>query len=225
MKNIFSYESKFMQTLLIVADYIILNAVFVLCCLPIFTIGAAQAGLYTGLRVLHDKEDDSSCLKAFFRGFASGFGTITIVWCILLVCIAVLGYNLVAVLIFDYAGLSAPVWMCIAGLCVCIIFQSMLTPFHATFGCTAWQLLKNVFYVVLAHPLRSISVAVITWGPVILFFLNLPIFLQATIAWVAGYYSLAFVLNTHIMRKPFQIFTENFVVAYEAEHGEIKLEK
>ena len=96
MKNIFSYESKFMQTLLVAADYIILNAVFILCCLPVFTIGAAQAGLYTGIRVLRDKEDDSSCLKAFFRGFKSGFGKITLVWCLFAVVIAILGYNLVA---------------------------------------------------------------------------------------------------------------------------------
>lgn len=217
MKNIFSYESKFMQTLLIVADYIILNVVFILCCLPVITIGAAQAGLYTGIRKLRDKEDDSSCLKAFFHGFANGFGKITVVWCFLSVCIALLGYNLIAVLIFNYAGFAAPVWICVAGMTICIIYQSMVTLFHANFGCTAFQLLKNVFFVALAHPLRSIAVAIIAWAPVAVFLLNTPLFLQGTIAWLAAYYSLAFTLNIIIMEKPFRIFTENFTAEKEPQ--------
>lgn len=225
MKNIFSYESKFMQTLLIAADYIILNAVFILCCIPIFTIGAAQAGLYTGIRVLRNKEDDSSCLKAFFRGFSNGFGRITLVWCIFAVCIALVGYNLVAALIFDLQGMNAPLWMCMLGVFFLVLFQSLLTPLHASFGCTAWQLIRNVFFIFLAHPLRSIAVTVLTWGPIIVSALNFPIFLQGTIAWVAGYYSIAFSINHSIMAKPFQIFTENFVAAYEQEHGEIKVEQ
>ena len=50
--NIFNYESKFNQLLMTLADLIILNLLFVVCSLPIFTIGAAQAGLFTGIRVL-----------------------------------------------------------------------------------------------------------------------------------------------------------------------------
>lgn len=217
MKNIFSYESKFMQTLLVAADYIILNAVFILCCLPVFTIGAAQAGLYTGIRVLRDKEDDSSCLKAFFRGFRSGFGKITLVWCIFAVVIAILGYNLVAVLVAGLQGMNAPLWMGMAGLFFCILFQSLLTPFHATFGCTPMQLVRNVFFLFLAHPLRSIAVTVLTWVPVVVFALNFPIFLQGTIAWVAGYYSIAFSVNQSLLAKPFKIFTENFNAAQQSE--------
>ena len=74
MQNIFHYDSKFMQLLLKFADYIILNMIYIACCVPIFTIGAAQAGLYNGLRVLQDKEDDSSCIKAFFRQYPENQG-------------------------------------------------------------------------------------------------------------------------------------------------------
>ena len=73
-----------------IGDLVILNVLFLLCCLPIFTIGAAQAGLYTGLRVLADKEDDSSPAAAFFRGFSSGFGKITIVHSLLMVLVLVI---------------------------------------------------------------------------------------------------------------------------------------
>lgn len=221
MKNIFSYDSKFMQIMLIMADYIILNVVYVLCCIPIVTIGAAQAGLYSGMRVLLDREDDTSCLRAFFRGFANGFGTITVVWIGLLAIMALMGYNLVAVMILEAAGSFAPKWMCIAGLVVCALYQPMLTLFHSKFGCTIPQLLKNVLYVIMAHPLRSITVAILVWGPLLIFLFAFNIFLQGIFAWVVAYYSIAFGLCVRIMNKPFQTLTENFVAAYEAEHGEI----
>ena len=80
MDSIFSYESKLVQMLLKLADMMIMNILYVLCCLPVFTIGAAQAGLHTGIRQLRDPADDSSCTKAFFRGFANGFGKITLVY-------------------------------------------------------------------------------------------------------------------------------------------------
>ena len=225
MKNIFSYDSKFMQILLLLADYMILNLLFILCCIPIFTIGAAQAGLYSGMRVLLDKEDDSPCSRAFFKGFSSGFGKITIVWTVLLAVMALLVYNLVATLILDLAGSYAPVWMCVLALAICILYQSMLTLFHSQFDCTIRQLLKNVFYVVLAHPLRSIAVAVLAWIPVAVFAFAFDYFIQGSIIWAAGYYSVAFGVNVKIMEKPFQTLTENFVSAYEAEHGEIVLEE
>ena len=238
MKSIFAYDSKFTQILLIAADYIILNVIYVICCIPIFTIGAAQAGLYTGLRVLRDKEDDSSVVKAFFRGFANGFGKITLVWVILLVIMSLIGYNFGIVLIYQFAeyvapevlgsvtavmGYDTPFWMSLAGFLICIVFQSMVTIFHSKFGCTTWQLVRNTFMTIMAHPLRSLAVTALTWLPVAVFLLFTPLFLQITPAWLAGYYSLSFQLNVIIMQKPFQIFTENFVAAYEAEHGEIKL--
>ena len=52
MSSFFSYESKPMQILMFVGDLIILNVIFLVCCLPIFTIGAAQAGLYTAMKAI-----------------------------------------------------------------------------------------------------------------------------------------------------------------------------
>ena len=225
MKNIFSYDSKFMQIMLIIADYMILNFLYVLCCIPIVTIGAAQAGLFSGMRVLLDPEDDNPCIRAFFKGFASGFGTITIVWVGLLAIMALMGYNLVAVMILEHAGAFAPTWMCIVGLVICAIYESVLTLFHSKFGCTVRQLIKNVLFVICAHPIRSLAVAVLVWAPLLIFALAFDIFIQGLLAWAIAYYSIAFGFCVKLMKKPFQTLTENFVAAYEAEHGEILLEE
>jgi len=221
----FNYESKFMQTLLLVADYMILNILYVVCSIPIFTIGAAQAALYTGVKTLLDKNDDTPCARSFFKGFRSGFGTITVVWNILLVIIALLGYCFLVVKVFDTIGFKPQTWMIILAIAFCAIFQSNLTIFHANFGCTKMQLVKNVFFTCISHPLRAIAVGFTTWIPALTFLLAIPIFMQVTPLWIVGYFTIAFVINCIIMKKPFERLTELFVERYEAENGEIKIEE
>ena len=219
-----NYESKFMQTLMLIGDYMILNILFIVCSIPIVTIGAAQAGLYTGVKTLLDKDDDTPCTRSFFKGFSSGFGTITVVWTILGVIIALLAYCYLVVHVFDTVGYKPQPWMIILAMAICAVFQSNLTIFHANFGCTKKQLIKNVFFTCIAHPIRSIGVGVITWIPVLTFLFITPLFLQMTPIWIIGYYTIAFMINNIIMKKPYHTLTENFVASYEAEHGEIAIE-
>lgn len=203
MKNLFNYENKFMELLMTVGDLVILNLLFLLCCIPVVTIGAAQAGLYTGLRVLTDKEDDSSPTVAFFRGFANGFGSITGAYCIMLVLIVVVGYSAASVMFYDMNGISAPVVISMIGLFFSTVYQSLFSIFHSRFACTMWQLFRNAWLIFLAHPLRSILVALLNWFPVALFLVDLQIFILGTPIIMTVYFSFAFLLCNTIMKKPF----------------------
>lgn len=213
MLEIFRYDSKFMQMMLKLADMILLNLLFILFCIPIVTIGAAQAGLFSGIRQLMNKEDDSSCIKAFFRGFASGFGKITLVHTCFLIVMALLCVNLYAVLVLKYAGFHAPVWMCIVALVICVLFHSMLAPFHSCFGCTAWQLVRNMYFVIMAYFIRSVIVAVLVWLPIGVFLLDAYFFMQGFPVWCLLYYSFAYLFVYSIMKKPFEGLKKDFLDA------------
>lgn len=193
-----------MQILSIIADMIFLNILYVLFSLPIVTLGASQAGLYTGLRVLYDPEDDSSCYKAFFRGFKAGFGRITLVWVIIALVMAVMFWSLVLTLYFHYSGLNAPVWMAVAGLCICILLQAVIIPFHARFSCTAGQLFRNGFLFLLRYPIRSLLAAVFIWLPVVLVLFDMENFLRLTVVWTVIYYSFAFYIVLKLFKKPYE---------------------
>lgn len=217
MDSIFSYESKFVQMLIQLADMVLMNVLYVICCIPLFTIGAAQAALHSGIRQLMNKEDDSSCFKAFFNGFANGFGKISLVHTLLLILMAVLIWATgIAAII---SGNSLPTWICVIAVCLAVLFHSMLAFFHANFDCTPWQLLKNVYFIVLAHPIRSLGVAVLIWLPFIVLLLNLYLFLQGFLLWSFLYYSVAFLFCYSIMKKPFNELKENFLAA-QAEKTE-----
>lgn len=221
--NIFSYESKITQLTMRVADLIILNLLYVICCIPIFTIGAAQAGLFTGIRVYMDPEDDSPVYRAFFRGFASGFGKITIVSVILAALFALLVYALTYALAVMYAG-GSKVFMivCIVAMCAVYIVQCISGPFHATFGCTVKQLLMNSLFFVVGYPIRSLVSAVLILLPLAILMFDFHLFAGASIAILTLYYSLAYLTIFSLLKKPLNQLKENYYaskkVASEAEH-------
>ena len=214
--NFFNYESTPMQILMLLADLIILNFLYILCSLPIFTIGAAQAGLYTGLKTLLDPDDDTYCSSAFFKGFKTGFAKITVAWCLLGVLVLVLGA--VALLCVRYTGSTNSIqfWCAVIGLGIGALFQSLLPLFHARFNCTAIQLIRNAWFLALAHPIRSLFVAVVTWLPLVLFgIMNFVDFMTLTPIFLLIYFSGIYLFAFTYMKKPFKVLIDH----YNETHG------
>ena len=72
MFSFLSADSKFMITLSRFTDLIILNLLFLVTSIPIFTIGAGCAALYTlSFRMLRNRE--GSIVKDYFRAFGENF--------------------------------------------------------------------------------------------------------------------------------------------------------
>lgn len=206
MGGLFSYDSKPMQILNFVGDLIILNVLYLLCCIPIFTIGAAQAGLHTGCKVLLDKEDDSSPAAAFFKGFVSGFLKITAAWGIMSLLLAVAVYGTVTAKL-----LGAPIWAVLPATILCAVFQTLIPVFHARFDCTVWQLIKNPWFLLFAHPLRSLGSVAIIWAPVLLFFfMDLYSFMSLTPIWLTVFFCTAFCMVYFLMKKPMTTLINHF---------------
>lgn len=206
MNSLFSYDSKPMQLMMRVGDLIILNLLFILCCIPIFTIGAAQAGLHTGIKVLLDKEDETQPSAAFFKGFANGFGTITLGWGLITVLLLVVVWMGVSAI-----ALGAPKWLIIFIIAMCAIFHSLIPAFHARFGCTIFQLYKNCWLLMFAHPLRSIATGVLVWLPVIILYaMDLYSVLAMAPIWIGFFYSTAFAFVHGFLSKPFKSITDQY---------------
>lgn len=213
MNSIFSYESKLVQMLLKLADMMIMNVLYVVCCLPIFTIGAAQAGLHAGIRQLRNEEDDTSCSKAFFRGFSSGFGKITLVHSLGLLLVGILVWFTIIVVML--VGYTLPTWICIAAICLVVLFLAQIPLFHSNFDCKGIQLPRNAFLIVMAHPIRSLGVALLIWAPAILGALDLYLLMRGLPIWMLLYYSVAFLFCNSITKKPIEGLKEDFQKAKE----------
>lgn len=219
MKGIFGYDSPLGQVLNFIADLLIVNVLFLLCCIPVVTIGPAQSGLYNAMRILQDRQDDSSPIKAFFRGFKNGFLSISIVSTLFLVFDVVLFWTLAMCYSYADTGMFIHWGIPFAGLLLSLVVHSNLTIFHSQFQCTAGQLVRNAFLVLISHPLRSVAVTALTWAPVVLFLIpyTVNLFLQLVPLFITVYYSLAFMFGALVMQKPFKKLIDSF---YEETEGE-----
>ena len=197
MKNLFSYDNKVMQVLMTIGDLIILNVLFLLCSIPIVTMGAAQAGLYTAVRVITDKEDDSSPAAAFFRGFKSGFLKITLIWCVFLLLI-------VASLWAFFGATGGVKIVAFIAFCIVAIYETLVMMFHARFDCTPLQLLRNATLLLLAHPIRVIPATFLSWLTVIIMLYDPNSFLAMGVMILSLFISLTFFLSYALLHKPFQ---------------------
>lgn len=217
MGKIFGYDSKAMRFLGKVTDLILLNMIYLVCCIPIFTIGAAQAGLYSAVRAMRDDEDSIyTCYGAFFQGFKNGFGRVTVANLIIMIVIFIMAWNLALVYYLSTAMPTAPVWLSIASLVIAALFQTLVPLFHSKFGCTTWQLIRNAGYLIICNPFASLIVTVLMWAPVIVFLVDTSFFIMITPLWLLGYFAIAAAVGYHFFRTSFRILEKNFNETQEA---------
>lgn len=70
--SFFNLDSPVMRFLTKVADLIILNILFLICCIPIVTIGAASTALYT-VTMKSVRDEESYVIRSYFKAFKDNF--------------------------------------------------------------------------------------------------------------------------------------------------------
>ena len=92
MKGFLNYDGYLTRILTKVMYVVSLNLLFLICSVPIFTIGAASTAMYTVL--LHFLQgDEPNILKGFLRAFRDNFKKSTVIWLIMLALGGTLALN------------------------------------------------------------------------------------------------------------------------------------
>ena len=144
-----------------------LNLLFLLCSVPVLTVGASLTALYAGLRAMVKKE---ACFRAFFHALRTSFVRATLLWVILLPLNALMLFNTVSVVYYFQPGaLPALILSAIFSVLLLGITTSVFL-FYSRFEATFFQLLRHGGVLYLSYPLRSTLIALLTWSPLSLFF-------------------------------------------------------
>ncbi|MBO5952706.1 MAG: YesL family protein [Oscillospiraceae bacterium] len=160
----FSYESKFSQAMLKFCGACYLNLLWILCSLPVFTIGASTTALYyVTLKMVQDEESNITAM--FFRAFRENFRQATTLWLIMLgigLLLAGDGYILYH-LHHSAAGIPAVMWTLMLALIIVaaiayVIVLMYLFPLVASVRNTNWAMLKNSFFIGIHYLFCSILV-------------------------------------------------------------------
>ena len=149
----FSYESRFSQLLMKLSCSCLLNILWFICSLPVFTIGASTTALYYAcLKVIRDEE--SHAWKLFFHSFKENFKQATQLWLILLGAGLFLGADgyILYHLRKSSTGAMAVIWTLILALVIAasIIYVIVLLyvfPLLASVHNTNTAMLKNAFLI------------------------------------------------------------------------------
>lgn len=83
MKNIFSLDGPIFSFISRLADLCVLNLVWLITSLPVFTIGASTTAMLT-LTIEMVKGNDVKIIRDFFKAFKANFKRATIIWLIML---------------------------------------------------------------------------------------------------------------------------------------------
>lgn len=199
----FNYDSPIMQFLSRVTDIIILNILFIVCSLPVITIGASATALYS-VTLKMVKNEESYIFSSFFKAFKNNFKHSTVSWLILLGTgiIVWVDYRILGV---SDGSLSRIFSAVLIPVCVFLVLIALyIFPFIARFENTIRNSWKNAFLISIAQlPYTILLLLILALAVAFTLFVNFQI--TGFVWFVMGFSGLAY-LNSFLLRRAFRRF-------------------
>ena len=160
----FGIDSKFYEVVSRIADLVVLNLLFVLCSLPIITIGASTTALY-GVTKKMAENREGYIFRNYFRLFKENFKQSTIMWIILLLFALIPTIDLYIINSFEKTIVTTALkgLMLAAALAILFVFLYAMA-LQSTFENT----IKNAFLMGIGHFPWTLLIVFITLLPIIL---------------------------------------------------------
>lgn len=218
MGKFFNLDSPFVQFMNRVADLMWLNILFLLCCIPVVTVGASVTAMYyVTLKMVRNEE--SYITKLFFKSFKQNFLQATVIWIIFITA----GF----LLFVDYRILSGQMGLNIDNGSVRTVMQVLLIavfifyvftitfvfPLLSKFDNTIKNTIKNAFIMSIRHfPATLGSIALL----IIVFLLIYYIPIMSMFAFI-----LLFSVSAYVSSLMFVRVFDNYIPKTEETQDEI----
>ena len=192
-----------MQKLLVVGNLAALNIVWLICCLPIFTIGAATTAMHSVIYKYILGTDDA-VIQPFFKAFRQNFKQATALWLPVLVVIILLGID--ALFLYTSAiGWEPLLW--IPFTVVFVAFLMLMTyafPMIARYENDLRSIVKNSFMLFVLELKKSIFVLILNLVPWLMFFVWPDIYMRILLIWLLYGGSAISYWNDRVLLKIFE---------------------
>lgn len=207
MSRAFNFEGPVFTFLSRLADLFWLNLLFIVCCIPVITIGAATTALYY-VTLKMAKDEEGYITRSYFKSFKENFKQATVIW----IGFLVVGMIMITDLRIVNGGntaeiLSSPalgnVIMVAVFLMVIVILMvgTYIFPILAQFDNTIKNTAKNAFLISIRHLPYTIAMLVITAIPVVLIWFFPALFILVLIMFSATAY-----FNSKLFNKIFVLY-------------------
>lgn len=198
MRSLFDPDSLFYRILLFLTDLVVLNVLFLLTCLPVFTIGPSLTALYTvAFRLGTPRE--GGVTRDYFRAFRANFRQGVILGLLATVWVAAAAFCLY------WAARQNTATLVAFGSVVCLGVMTLgyVFPLLSRFDNTCPGTLKNAMLLCLGHLPRSIVVGAVNVLPVILILTYPATFFELGLIWLLVWFSASAYGNCRLLAAVF----------------------
>ena len=200
MGNIFRLDSPFMKFMTLITNLICVNVLWILCCIPVVTAGAATTAMYYVVFQYITHQDDA-VLKPFFKAFRENFRGATPVWLLHLLIGAVMCAECF------YLSQGAPGWLMVAFgvlLFLFVGFSSYLYPLMARYDASPKRAVFNSVALAFRHLGTTLCVAIFNVVPYVVLLFAPEFFHKSLLFWLVGGFSLIAYLNGRMLMMAFK---------------------
>lgn len=217
MSGFFNYDNPVWRFIGKFADIFLLNVLWIICSLPIVTIGASTTAVYyVTLKMVRD--EDSYTIRLFFKAFRENFRQATVIWLIMMMVGIILGFD-----IWFFTGLKnvaetlklAMTAVFGAFLLIYTMISIYVYPLQSRFYNPVRKTLLNAFFMSIRHLFHTAAILIIDIGLFVIAVSYAPALLM--FLFVFGFPLLAF-LNSYFFNMVF----DHYIPAGEREDGELR---
>lgn len=181
----------------------LLNLVWILCSLPIITMGAASTALYY-VTMKMAKKEEKHIVKSFFYSFRQNFKQGIFLQLIRIVILMMLGGY-----IFISPGQGRSIEGFIRGVCICSLILetavfSYAFPLLSKFDNTLGNTLINSAKLAVMYPLTTLRLLLLNLSPLILAVVLTEFFIRTLILWLFIGAALIAYLNSIMLSEIFE---------------------
>lgn len=201
MGGLFNLDNPVWRFMGKIADLMILNFLWIICSIPIVTMGASTTAVYyVTLKLVRDEE--GYIAKSFFKSFKENFKQSTIIWLIILAFLIILGFDMRLYVNAMSVGSTALKVMAILFFALIVLFCLMVLyvfPLQARF----YNPIKKTFINALFMSIRHLPYTLLMAVTVIFYFACVLLIPQMTLFLVIFGITLPAFLNSYFYNKIF----------------------
>lgn len=164
MGKLWSADNPLTKMINAVSNLIVLNFWWVVCSLPVITMGAATTAAYTVL-FAHRQGEYDDVMRPFLRAFKENFKRSTLAWLPILLVIAVLVVDVLVVSLQPQMQLDNLAPVIIIAAVVIGVIVTYLFPQLALFENKIGRMLRNALNLTMLRPLRTLLMLVLNLIP------------------------------------------------------------
>lgn len=207
MTKLFSFDGPVGRLISKIVDLFFLNLLWLVCCLPIVTIGASTAAMhYVTLRMVRDEE--SGIFRNFFHSFQQNLKQSVL---LTLLYLTSGGLILTVLYLFNHMDLGGRrLWVVFPyiALLVHYLLFCYVFPVFARFDNTTRKLLRNSYLLAVRYPVNTLVVGVVNALPLLLAYFMPQVFGRVGFLWLVIMFAAQSYWNAGLFRRIFDQYED-----------------